>query len=255
MRVRAPQCQGVTYGSGDPATAINAERAVTVGEDLFIGDPGCEEFCTETIGQVKPVLFGVLEASDAVIPTGTAADGFADDHPDVGYDIAGTPIGLCDDGSGNSACFEALGQKCVNSQCRQYPIVKAGTIPSFSGMNFWDGNEAQLIFTKLSDSEEQAFGAAISIDPLPLSPLPNEAGLRCDFNPVDYSSATPLEAEKRLEQMQPHGALALLPGNFYIVQARNMNGNYYHWGESIPIDAQERADNGRTIHICTGPNL
>lgn len=71
------------------------------------------------------------------------------------------------------------------------------------------------------------------------------------MDPVNYAGS-PASSEGRLEQVAAKNPLAIPPGRFYRVRAINKNGSFYQ-NEPVPLDPNDIATTGRTIHLCAAP--
>jgi hypothetical protein len=283
VKLRAPQCSGVTYAPGDRATATEAARAVTA---TNIGEkPPCYfeaeiEYCPAApVYDVNPRVFGVVRGARG-LPTGGAVDQWTNEHTDVGAPLSG--IFKSD---GCSACSATLGEACVEvpgsaAQCRSYPVVNNNTTLRLTGMNFWDLKTARLRLTRVSD------GRVIEGDMTGMNvrQIVSNAELpaRCDADPVVQGSligtsgglpaeptctptpAAPIcipkftrgvgENEDFIEEMEVFISVPDTDVNeFYTVQVVNFNGSYVPRGEQVPFDLQHLAAQGRSVHVCQLP--
>lgn len=267
VKIRAPQCQGVTYAAGDRAVAGEAARAVTAVE---VGAPSCgPEICSDTaVGILNPKVYGVLSGGRA-LPAGGALDQWAKQHPDVGVPVSGIYKN-----SDCSTCAASLGESCVAGQCRSYPVVANHTMIRLTGANFWDLKTARLRLTRVSTGEVLPDSDMVGLQ---VDPIASNAELpaRCDFAPVAQGQIGVLNGppigcpapcvspfdrsirpnEKFVEEMD---VLISVPdtkvNDFYTVQVVNFNGSYIPRNEPVPFDLAELAAKGRSVHVCAGPS-
>jgi hypothetical protein len=192
VRIRAPQCQGVTYAD-TYGTSQEAASAVTIreGEVSTSCTHGETPICTSTVGTVKPRLYGITRLA-ARSPI-QAVNDYADVHSvpraagsnpndplvdQVGIPLIGIDVGPCSD-----ACSELAGERCVNNRCRAYPIIPQGASVSFSAVNAWDVKAPTL---RIIDPNAPSTQAPVELKPeisVALSDQPNPTW-SCDPNPV-----------------------------------------------------------------------
>jgi hypothetical protein len=273
VKLRAPQCEGITYAASDRASADEAARAVTA-VDLVPSDGGVEfpeSDGMERIGRIEPIVFGVLDNGRS-LPAGGPVDQWNAEHEKAGRPAMGIAAGAC-----GTSCSSSLGQACTPIGCRSYPVVSNNTVVRFSGANFWDLKTARLRLTRLADGDVTEVPiSGLQIDEIEgLAELPG----RCDPTPVTFgdvgrdlgvTDGPPITPpcsgtlcldlyergvrpnENRLEYVD---ALIKVDNmdEFYTVQVVNFNGSYIPWNEEVPFDLEDLDDLGRTVHVCKGP--
>ena len=280
VKLRAPQCQGVTYAAGDPASANDATKAITATTADSL-DPGCkpgeQNGCTAAVaGRINPIVYGILTGGSS-FPADGALDQWAGiapnttNHEHIGLPLAGIDVGSC-----TTPCSQALGQACINGECRSFPMVKNGVNLTISGANFWDLSTARVILTRVSTGD--TFEAPVTGINVPEVVSASEFPARCDPSPLDENgplgvlNGPPVDDcpqgqicpdlyvrdigpnEKFVESITfpvnlPDGML----NDFYTVQVVNSNGSYVPRAELIPLDPAQLPTVARTVHVCAPP--
>lgn len=184
-RLRAPQCQGVTYDPALAATPGAAARAITARDPHDVSVQNGEFTITTRVGEVYPRLYGVKREPPASPIDDVNA--YACGHPNVQLPLIGIDVGDC-----TSACVQSAGEMCVNDRCRAYPIVPKGSAAQFTGSNLWDIKTAQVILT---DFQTGLIAAQLPADVNVPPPQGESPTLRCEPAPVVYDAALHIDAD------------------------------------------------------------
>jgi hypothetical protein len=220
--LREPFCDGTLYAAGDPGHGTPEEaRAVTInsrnGGEISLTFAG------------KPVLHGVLDTE--LVRGHPVLEAAAAANPDLGYPLDGVPTGMaCMNDAG---CSATQGLKCVNSECRAFPILRNTQGHTFTGMNLWDVIDGQIVF-------QDTITSAVHRIPDTITAGEPADDSRCDLQLGPRNHAT-------------IDTLPLVAGRFYRIHTVNTNGNYFEHDETVPSDENEARTLGRTIHVCYDP--
>lgn len=220
--LREPFCDGTLYAPTDPAAGTPAEaRAVTVAARPS-GEFG------DSRG-ARPRLDGVLATE--FVRGHSAAQAFATSNPEIGYTTTGVATGIpC---SPTMPCVASQGLRCESNQCFAYPIVRNQQIHTFTGANFWDVIDGDVVLRDTVTNQ--------------VSRLPNEI---LSNEPENDTRCQAYGARNRATIEDP---LSLTAGRFYEVEIVNKNGLFYENAEDVPPDDETARANGRTIHVCWSP--
>jgi Ca2+-binding RTX toxin-like protein len=271
IKLRAPQCEGVTYGPGDRAEPGEATRAVTAST---VGDSptctgehiGCDP---PVVGALAPAVYGVLSGAFG-LPDGGASEQWAAQHGSVGLPVGGISEGAC-----SAACTASLGAQCVDGMCLSYPVATNHQTITLSGANFWDYKTAKLRLTRVRDGMRLPDIDVAKVDAVQLTNNADRPG-RCDPFPVaqthigvlggpPVSTCTtqpcldPVDRQVHPNEKWNETITALISvpdaqvDEFYTVQVVNQNGSYIPQDEPLPFDLDELGSLGHTIHVCTAP--
>lgn len=231
-RLRTNFCSGnLTYGD-----ATVADRAITVGSKIIA--PGIDPGDPNGVAALaSPVILGIegtphvtarhpdLAASnneEGISPYGVVTDIPCSDIDDSG----------CDPNLGLICGLKVFGPP----RCVAYPVVQKDQDLILRGYNFWDVEEAKLLFTPLILGEGTE------------SPAPGDYVV--DTNePIDGAAACPFPTPDNPTHNRAHFRVSANEGHFYRLRMYNHNGHFF-----TQRDAQDHED-PRILHVCYPESL
>lgn len=235
-RLRDNFCSGnFTY-----ADATSAERAITVGSEIVNSAVEIDsQVITETVASTaRPVVLGIEgEHVDARHPALAATDTTPTGDGMNVYGVVTTiPCSSVDE----SGCNPSLGLLCgihVNrgDRCVAYPVVTRDQELVLRGFNFWDVEEAQLLFTPVDP--------ALSALAVPTSVIGVDAN-----EPLDGNLACPLPTPANPTHNRAHFPVTANAGRFYKLTMFNHNGHFFTRQDTV-----DHAD-PRVLHACYPPS-
>jgi hypothetical protein len=245
-RLRENQCVG--GGTSDT-------RAVTVGVSVM-PEYAPDDFDNEYGSTAAPVVVGIAPRhEDPRKPTSPLvghpalindyltdrSDGTAEMDGD-GLDPNGITTNLtC---SATKPCPGGMGLRCDGFNCRAYPIVQEGESINLLGYNFWDTQDAKLVWERVDSSWTHT--SAIS----GFKNRESESAQACKPG-TGYLPFQRLWTKKASTRNESH-AVATFPveveaGHFYRLRMYNKNGNYHTVHTDDPASG---LNPGRTLHVC-----
>jgi hypothetical protein len=230
-RLRANFCSGnLVYSDATPA-----DRAITVGSQVVFEavEPDGGPSLFELASNASPVILGVegefVSARHPALAVTATTDG--DGMSPYGA-VTDIPCSLADD----SGCDPNKGLVCsakfggTSGHCVAYPVVQKDHELILRGYNFWDIDQARLIFSPLFPGEGTESTTIVDV---------------VDANePTSGAEACPLPTPDNPTHNRAHFRVTANEGHFYKLRMYNHNGNFF-----TQFDALEDAD-PRVIHVC-----
>ncbi len=229
-RLRAEYCSGnFTYGDG-----TIADRAITVSSRTLISSSDPEFGGDVVAADASPVVLGVEgEFVSARHPSLQATDTVP---PGDGISPYGASTGIpCT--SGGSQCDANKGYVCGTvfgfaspASCIAYPVLQKEHDVVLRGYNFWDIDEARLVFTPLFPGDGTEATSIVSFVDAK--------------EPTTGADACPVPTPANPTHNLAHFRVVADEGHFYKLRMYNHNGNFF-----TQADALDDAD-ARVLHVC-----
>jgi hypothetical protein len=227
-RLRADFCSG----NFDYADATSGARSITVSSRI-LQELGGELGPSIVAPEGSPVILGIEgDHVTARHPTLEATAAIGDKMSPYGV---ATSI-PCND---PSACDPALGLVCGtrlsgNAVCFAFPVVQKDEELILRGYNFWDVEDARLVFTPVFPGEGTESTAVVaSVDA-------NE--------PTDGAAACPVANPANPTHNRAHFRIAANEGHFYKLRLYNHNGTFRTQRDGIDQASP------RVLHVCYPPS-